>query len=177
MRLMRPMVRHQLIKDLWREHGRALQAFFRRRSSSSRDATDLTQEVYLRLLRAADEREIANPEAYLFTVARNLLTEHAVSEQRQAKGIATRHALGAEPPFFEADLDREIDQRAQLKRLRQIVTKLPEPQRATILMAYRDDMSYAEIAKQLDVHRSMVGKYMIQALNACRRSLKSEDAP
>ena len=41
-------------------------------------------------------------------------------------------------------------------------------------MAYNQDMSYAEIAKKLNVHRSMVGKYVMQALNTCRRRLKRE---
>lgn len=174
---MRPMTGRQLIQDLWREHSRALQAFFRRRPSSNRDAADLTQEVYLRLLRAADEREIANPEAYLFTVARNLLTEHAVSEQRQAQGLALRDTASPELPFLEIDFGREIDQGAHLRRLRHIVKNLPEPQRAAILMAYCDDMSYAEIARVLNVHRSMVGKYMNQALSACRKHLKRKESP
>jgi RNA polymerase sigma factor (sigma-70 family) len=129
----------------------------------------------LRLLRAADERDIANPEAYLFTVARNLLTEHSVSEQRQAAGSAHRSASADEGPFLEVDFDGEIDQSVQLEKLRGIVLGLPDPQRAAILMAYRDDMSYSEIAHELNVHRSMVGKYMIQALNACRKRLKSRE--
>ena len=172
---MRPPTGRQLIQDLWREHSRALQAYFRRRPSSSRDAADLTQEVYLRLLRAADERDIANPEAYLFTVARNLLTEHAVSEQRQAAGLELRGVSPADASFLEIDDGGDIDQRAQLRKLGHILMSLPDPQRAAIIMAYRDEMSYSEIAKALNVHRSMVGKYMIQALNACRKRLRRRE--
>jgi RNA polymerase sigma-70 factor (ECF subfamily) len=169
------MNHRRLIQDLWSEHRLALQAFFRRRPASSRDAADLTQEVYLRLLRAADERDIANPEAYLFTVARNLLTEHAVSQRRQAQRLTFQNPVIAEELTVEPDLDREIDQAAQLRALRETVHALPAPQQAALLMAYRHDMSYAEIAKALNVHRSMVGKYMIQALNACRKRLQREE--
>ena len=31
---------------------------------------------------------------------------------------------------------------------------------------------HAEIARKLNVHRSMVGKYVLQGLNACRKRLK-----
>jgi RNA polymerase sigma-70 factor (ECF subfamily) len=78
------MSRRQLILELWNDRRAAVRGFFRRRPSSRQDAGDLTQEVYLRVLRAADERDIQDPEACLFTVARNLLVEHAVAERRNS---------------------------------------------------------------------------------------------
>src|SRR5688572_20462458 len=97
------MNNRRLIQSLWSEHRLALQAFFRRRQASRRDAADLTQEVYLRLLRAGDAREIANPEAYLFTVARNLLTEHAVAEKKQS------YAAPGPPLAPDLILDPNVD--------------------------------------------------------------------
>ncbi|HEY8506736.1 MAG TPA: RNA polymerase sigma factor [Steroidobacteraceae bacterium] len=171
------MNRRRLIQKLWSEHSLALQAFFRRRPASQRDAADLTQEVYLRLLRAADEREIANPEAYLFTVARNLLSEHAVSQQREETHRAMhRDRFIAEELAVEAGLDEEIDHEAQVRLLRTAIRSLNAPQQAALVMAFRHDMSYAEIAKKLNVHRSMVGKYVFQALNACRKHLQREES-
>lgn len=167
----------RLFQDLWSEHRLALQTFFRRRIASKRDAADLTQEVYLRLLRAADERDIANPEAYLFTVARNLLTEHAVSQRRQAAHeAATFHdPLLTEARVFESRVEHEIDHDAEVQRLREAIRTLNEPQQAALLLAYQHNMSYTEIASKLNVHRSMVGKYIIQALNACRKHLQREE--
>jgi RNA polymerase sigma factor (sigma-70 family) len=170
------MTRRRLIQDLWSEHRLALQAFFRRRSSTSRDAADLTQEVYLRLLRATDSREIANPEAYLFTVARNLLTEHAVSQRREMQQRLTfGDPLLADKLATDATTDREIDQDAQVRALREAIKSLSAPQRAALMLAYEQDLSYSQIAKRLNVHRSMVGKYILQALNVCRKRLKHED--
>lgn len=169
------MNRRRLIQELWSEHRLALQSFFRRRPASSRDADDLTQEVYLRLLRATDQREIANPEAYLFTVARNLLTEHAVSQHRRAERLTFRDALGSDALTTECMADQEIDHAAQVRALREAIQSLSRPQQLTLAMAYQQDMSYSEIARRLNVHRSMVGKYMIQALNACRKRLRSEE--
>jgi len=167
------MSRRQLILKLWNERRSALQGFFRRRPVSRRDAADLTQEVYLRLLRAADEREIVDPEAYLFTVARNLLTEHAVAERRDSER-AIEAALVTES-IVEPALDRQLDHAAQVRRLQEVIDGLSPPQRAALVMAYRHDMSYAQIAERLNVHRSMVGKYILQALNRCRQRLKQDN--
>jgi RNA polymerase sigma factor (sigma-70 family) len=172
------MNRRRLIQELWSEHRLALQAFFRRRPASNCDAADLTQEVYLRLLRAADEREIANPEAYLFTVARNLLAEHAVSRQRQeARRVTFRDSLVEKELAIDPGVDREIDHEAQVRELREAIKSLRAPLQAALIMAYQHDMSYSEIARKLNVHRSMVGKYMTQALRACRKQLQREESP
>jgi DNA-directed RNA polymerase specialized sigma24 family protein len=53
------------------------------------DATDLAQEVYLRMLRIADTDAILNLEAYLFGVASNVAKEHAVLSARH--GTNRRH--------------------------------------------------------------------------------------
>jgi len=166
----------RLFQELWSEHRFALQAFFRRRLASRYDAADLTQEVYLRLLRAGEEREIANPEAYLFTVARNLLTEHAVSQRKQAEHLTFRDPIPAEDLAIEPTVERELDHATQVEVLRAAIDELQDPQKTALIMAYRHDMSYAEIAQKLNVHRSMVGKYVLQALNACRRRLKQAGA-
>jgi RNA polymerase sigma factor (sigma-70 family) len=170
------MSRHRLVKQLWSVHRSALQTFFRRRIVSGVDAADLTQEVYLRLLLAGGEREIANPEAYLFTVARNLLTEHAVSQRKWAQHPVLHGALVASELGMEPTAESQLDHVSQVRVLRAAIEELPDPQKAALIMAYQHDMSYAEIAKKLNVHRSMVGKYVLQALKLCRRRLKREGA-
>jgi len=55
------------------ERGERLRSFLRRRARPGTEIADLSQEIYLRLLRVPEPEAIANPEAYLFTVAGNLL--------------------------------------------------------------------------------------------------------
>src|SRR5690606_36858535 len=67
---------------MFAEHGPVLRGFFARRGAND-DAEDLVQETYLRLLRARQgQAAIANPEAYLFTVALNLAREQAARRRR-----------------------------------------------------------------------------------------------
>src|SRR6202030_2609247 len=76
-----------LVERLFAEHRGALQAFFRRRNRGKADAPDLAQEVYLRMLRISDQEAIRNPVLYLYTVANNLVKEHAVLDRRRAGDI------------------------------------------------------------------------------------------
>ena len=64
--------------------GPACRAFFLRRIRTKADAPDLAQEVYVRMLRISDQEAIRNPVHYLYTVANNLVKEHAVLDRRQA---------------------------------------------------------------------------------------------
>src|SRR3974377_2382692 len=90
-------------------HRGALQAFFYRRLRTKSDAIDLVQEVYLRMLRVSDTGAIRNPEAYLFTAARNLLQENAALDRHQAKSVCFEAADAPSPftevPGFEAAVD------------------------------------------------------------------------
>src|SRR6202050_2455662 len=76
-----------LVERLFAEHRGGLQSFFRRRIRSKADASDLAQEVYVRMLRISNQEAIRNPVLYLYTVANNLVKEHAVLDRRQASGI------------------------------------------------------------------------------------------
>lgn len=153
-------------------HQAALAGFFRRRVAHAWDAQDLAQEVYLRLLRVdgGEGSAIANPEAYLFTVASNLAKEHAVLQRRHALGVDIAQLLPElEAPQGSAEDAAERDFRRQ--RLAAMLDRLPPRCKAVMLMQYRDGMSYEEIAGQLGVSTHMVKKYVVKALALCRRGL------
>src|ERR1700751_3050463 len=96
-----------LVERLIAEHGGALQGFLRRRIRSKADASDLAQEVYVRMLRIKDVQTIRNPVLYLYTVANNLVKKHAVQENRQTSGIDIDEVAAHEQlevlPAFDGD--------------------------------------------------------------------------
>jgi len=164
----------RLLEQLFTEKRAAVQAFFRRRlrPTSRMEALDLTQEVYSRVLNAERLRPINDPEAYLFTVARHLLEEHAVAEQRrQARSVDFADPLVAAALTVDSTLDREIDQGKVAAVLQQALQELSPPCLAALLMAYCDGLSYSAIAEQLGVSKPMVQKYLAQAMSYCRQQV------
>jgi RNA polymerase sigma-70 factor (ECF subfamily) len=161
-----------LIERLFFEHGTALRAFFRRRVRLAPDAPDLAQEVYVRMLRVSNADTIRNPELYLYTVANNLVREHAAFDKRRASyddvdDVAVQEQLAELPQF-----DRDIDNGRRVERLREVLAQLSPKCRAAVLLQYGHGLSYEDIGARLGVSTHMVKKYLTQALLHCRRRME-----
>lgn len=156
------------------DHYSALAVYFRRRIVRISEAEDLVQEVYWRFLRreqgGVDGAEIQNPEAYLFTVAENLLREHRVVQRRSDQHVDLSEvapSLLSVEDGTESALDRaRID-----SRLATVFGRLTPRQRAVFVMHYRDGLTYPEIAEKLGISTSMVKKYVVKGLAACRNEM------
>ena len=160
-----------LVGRLFAEHRAALQAFFLRRIRSKADAADLAQEVYVRMLRISDQAAIRNPVHYLYTVANNLVKEHAVLDRRQASGIDIDEAPAHEEletlPAFDGDLDTT----QRVTRLGVVLKQLRPKCRAAVELRFTHELSYRAIATHLGVSPQMAKKYVAQGLGHCRRRM------
>ncbi len=159
------------VETLFARHRAALQAFFYRRIRTKSDAADLAQEVYLRLLRVSDTEAIRNPEAYLYTVAGNLLKENAVADRRHARSADVEEADELQALEGLSGFDTPLDTQRRIERLRVVLAQLPPKCRAAVVLQYRYELSYQEIADRLEVSPHMVKKYLTQALGHCRRRM------
>src|SRR5580698_1952426 len=160
-----------LVERLFADHGGALRTFFLRRIRAKADAADLAQEVYLRMLRVSDQDAIRSPVHYLYTVANNLVKEHAVLERRQASGIdideAPAHQQLETLPAFDGDLDAP----QRVARLGVVLKQLRPKCRAAVVLRFTHELSYREIGVHLGVSPQMAKKYVVQALSHCRRRM------
>ena len=160
-----------LVGRLFAEHRAALQAFFLRRIRSKADAADLAQEVYVRMLRISEPEAIRNPIGYLYTVASNLVKEHAVLDRRQASGIDIDEAPAHEQLESLPAFDRDLDATQRVARLGVVLQQLRPKCRAAVELRYTQGLSFREIAIHLEVSPQMAKKYVAQALGHCRRRM------
>lgn len=160
-----------LVGRLFAEHRAALQSFFLRRIRSKADAADLAQEVYVRMLRISDLEAIRSPVSYLYTVANNLVKEHAVLDRRQASGIDIDEAPAHEQletlPAFDGDLDAT----QRVARLGVVLKQLRPKCRAAVELRFTQGLTYRAIATHLEISPQMAKKYVAQALGHCRRRM------
>jgi len=160
-----------LVGRLFAEHRAALQSFFYRRIRSKADAADLSQEVYVRMLRIRDLAAIRNPVSYLYTVANNLVKEHAVLDRRQASDVdideISEHAQLETLPAFDGDLDAT----QRVARLAEVLKQLRPKCRAAVELRFTHGLAYREIAMHLGVSPQMAKKYVAQGLGHCRRRM------
>lgn len=164
------------VQKLFAEHRRGLQAYIYRRIRTKSDAPDLAQEVYVRMLRVSDTEAIRNPQLYLYTVASNLVKEHAVRERRLANRrefdeTCVQQRLGELP-----SLDSELEASEMTVRLRVALEQLPRRWRTALILQYRYGLTYQEIADRLGVSSNMVKKYLAQGLGECRHRMAQWEA-
>lgn len=154
---------------LFRRQAPALVRFLRRRASRE-EAQDLAQEAFLRLTRAAGERTLDRPEAYLARIARNLLRDRAKS----VAGQHERRHLALEPELHAAndgDPHLALEGRQMLERFEAAMMRLKPKTREVYLRHRIDGQSYAEIAAALGLGISAVEKHMMKAIALVDRSL------
>lgn len=128
-------------------------------------ADDLVQDCLERAVSRWHQRRDASVRAWLFTILHNL----AVTQFRQAA------ARGRHMPIDDAGEQSLVSAAAQEHRViyRQVLTKLarlPEEQRAVLLLVAVEDLSYADAAKVLDVP---IGTVMSR-LSRARERLQQE---
>ena len=168
---------------LMARHERPLWTFVRRFVGDAETAADLLQEVFLRVVgAAADWKHDAKVSTWLYTIARNLCTDHARrAVHRRASSLAApvrpmagdssgpilvdrvaARGAGAEVEAMDRELRVHIDHAVDL---------LPPDQREVFLMREVMDLSFAEIAQAVGASEPTVKSRMRYALEKLRQAL------
>jgi len=161
----------KFVERLFADHRRRLQGFFYRRLRTKSEASDLAQEVFLRMLGVRDPGAIRDPEVYLYTIASNLEKEHAILDRRIASAVDIDGEGVDLPPGDAPEFGEALDKERRNASVREAIAQLSPKCRATVLMQYDYGMSYQEIAARLGISTNMVKKYHSQAITHCRRWL------
>ena len=159
----------QSLERLYRARGAWLQRFFSR-SAPPEEAQDLMHETFARLADADGQRRIriAKPEAYLTSIAKNLLRDRAKTRARRAADL---HISADDAVITAPDQLRALEARDMLNRLEQAMLKL-HPRTREIFLAHRlDGFSYAEIAMRTGLSVKGVEKQMSRAIAQLDRLL------
>jgi RNA polymerase sigma factor (sigma-70 family) len=131
-----------------------LMRYLRHNWRNASDIPDLRQEVYARVLEAAQERVPDNPENFLFVCAHHLLIDMVRREQIVPMDtFADLDRLGAASSAPEPD--HLIIEREEIRRLKAAMEQLPARTREAITLACFEGLSRKEIAQRMGVtHRA-----------------------
>lgn len=167
--------RQAFVAAVAHEHGQRLRRFLAKRlQRAAADVPDLIQEVYLRMLRIPEEKNIRSPQAYLFTVAFHVLHQHKLT-------------LAAAPEAVDPlamDVDTQIDtpagndpsehleNRERLQQIDRVLRQLPRNTYVAFVLHRRYGFTLQEIAARLGVSRAMVKKHLARAMAHCRAHLE-----
>jgi RNA polymerase sigma factor (sigma-70 family) len=153
----------------WRQRwNRSLVQFLRRRVRSSDDVQDLAQETYLRLLRAQDLSEVRNPLAYLLQVASHVVLEWVGGQPRSASTVTLDEDMLVDGQLPELELDALQSQ----QRIEKVLASVSPMMRAVLILRLRDEISYYEIAAQLQITERQVRRYLARGYDRLRLAIE-----
>lgn len=164
----------EALGEIYRRHVRRVFGLCRYMLDSRESAEDATSEVFLKLQRSLESYDGSIPFLrWLLRVAGNQCIDALRRRQRGRRviveaedGAPVIEAASSEPSPLQAVISTE--DRAQV---RDTIARLPENYRLPLVLRYYSELSYDEIAQQLDLERNYVAVLILRAKQELRRRL------
>jgi RNA polymerase sigma-70 factor (family 1) len=131
-------------------------------------ATDITQDVFVRIWEKQMDLDLNNAKYMLYKIARDLL----VSKYRRQE-VENKYTQRMQFEMTEVVDTNDFDYKQLQAKYESALIQLPEKQRTVFLMSRIDELKYAEIAERLDISVKTVEKRMSNALYYLRKVLKT----
>ena len=132
------------IETLYENYSRDVFRFALYLSGNWQDAEDITAETFVRVWVAKESIRLATVKAYLFAIARNLFLQDLRKKTRHTE-------LGEEIADTRKGPDHYVEKQEEYKAVMRRMRKLPEVDRAALLMRAFGQIPYAEIAQVLAI--------------------------
>lgn len=133
--------------------------------SSEEVAQDLCSETFLKGWEAyKNNSKIDNPSAFLYRIARNLVTDHYRQKGRN-QTVSTEFVSIVDP---QPDLEEKAAQGSDLAQIKASLANLKEDYQNVIIWHYLDDLSIKEVAKLMEKSEQAVRVTLHRALKALK---------
>ncbi|MGA4632429.1 sigma-70 family RNA polymerase sigma factor [Pseudomonas solani] len=158
------MAHSSRLEDLYQDHNGWLNGWLRRRLGCPQSAADLAQDTFVRVLSARELPPLAEPRAFLTTIAKRVLSNHF---RRQDLERAYLDALLQLPEQLAPSEEEKAIILQTLVELDQLLDALPSAVRRAFLLSQVDGLSHAEVARELGISIATVKRHLQKALLRC----------
>lgn len=154
------------VQALYLQHHGWLVARLRRKLGCGWDAADLAQNTFLRVLtaRGLPPEQVAEPRAYLTTIAQRLLSNHLRRRQIER---AYLDALALLPEPVAPPPEVRLMVLETLEAIDRLLDGLPVVARKAFLLWRLEELTQEEIAAQLGLSRTSVRRHLAAAATRC----------
>lgn len=151
-------------------HEAALMRYLSRVWPHRADHNDIRQDTYIRVYEAAAAARPANPRAFLFATARNLLTDRVrhnrVIAIDSTQDFDTLHVL-----VDELSPEKRINALQELRRLAKAFDQLSDRCRDVVWLRRIEGLSQREAAVRLGMHEGAVESQLARGVRALARAV------
>lgn len=159
------------VKELYQEHHKRLIHRVMAKGLQQREAEDVVQEAFVRLLGLEDDKINSYIQAYLYRIALNLAVDKLRYNAR-----SPLQEMPEQEQFCDDSTSPERKNESQqlLNKMVESIKSLPLKCRQAFILYKLKGMAYDEIATILQVSESMVRKYVLRAVRHCFEELKPD---
>lgn len=167
--------------ELIRRHGDSLLAYLTRLCGNREHAEDLFQETFRRVHEKAHTLRGNRFKGWLYTIAtrvaldgfrkRTRLRAISIDQSPDCKGENCQAYSTVAMAEICPDPSDAAVREEQKEQVRRALDSLPAQQRATLVLAYYQQLSYREVAEAMGCSMGAVRQHMFRALRALARIL------
>ena len=148
---------------LYRKHAGRLRAQLHARRLEASEIEDVVQDVFVKLLQYCRGRVIDNPKAFLKMVASNLASDR-IRRSAASPVSAVENIETVDKPCAAGDPENTVANKQELDGAVAALLALPPLTQRVFLLHRFDNLSYAAIARRLDLSVSVVRTHIKKAV-------------
>jgi len=135
--------------------------------TSTEEAEDATQEVLLKMWNKRQEfQKYNNIEAVMMTITKNHCLDRLKSKQASNVQLTHNNYLN-----YEANLDKQTEDKDDLKWVEKIINRLPETQKIIIQLREIEELEFGQIAEILQITEINVRVTLSRARKTIRKEM------
>lgn len=146
-------------KDIYFKWNLPLQRFLMSKGLDLSKSSDLVQDTFMKLWSNCTKVEVEKVKSYLFTIARNLFIDHYRTEQTRLK---LKLRSKNKSTFIDGQFRMEMSEFGE--HLESAINSMTNASKEVFILNRFNDMTYKEIAEQLEISVKAVEKRMSKAL-------------
>lgn len=163
--------------ELYRCYYEAIYRYIFFRLRSPQDAEDLAGQVFLNAWRRIESFQVNQVpfQAWLYTIAHNLLANHYRSRQRHPQTVIDENTDGAaDAGSMIIDPESELEKKWRSETLRRAIMSLKEEQQQVIYLRFIERLDHSEVARLLGKNEGAIRTIQFRALQALRKLVDEE---
>jgi RNA polymerase sigma-70 factor (ECF subfamily) len=167
-----------LVEQVYRRHWAELCRYARKAfGSGPPEPEEVAQAAFARFAALDRPDEVANPRAFLYQCARNVVLDQRRRDGVRARGDSAVQLLSDDGEAVILDAERVLSGKERLQIVEAAIRAMEARRRRVLIMHAIHGLGYSEIARREGLSPTRVTQLVASAVAECERALRLAERP